>query len=61
MLVTLTGEGRAVRSVTRRIGERLVAASAMSPERLQALNGEVRALRDAVAAAADQPRQRQES
>ena len=61
VLVALTEAGRAVRSVTRRIGERLVAASAMSPERLQALNGEVRALRDAVAAAADQPRQRQGS
>lgn len=55
VLVTLTEEGRAIRAVTRRIGERLLAASKMSPERLAALNGEVRALRDALAAAAEQP------
>tara|TARA_R110002020_G_scaffold382486_2_gene593246 strand:+ start:423 stop:875 length:453 start_codon:yes stop_codon:yes gene_type:complete len=55
VLVTLTEEGRAIRAVTARIGERLLAASKMSPERLAALNAEVRALRDAVAAAAEQP------
>ncbi|NDW05135.1 MarR family winged helix-turn-helix transcriptional regulator [Jiella pacifica] len=55
VLVTLTEEGRAIRAVTARIGERLLAASRMSPERLAALNAEVRALRDAVAAAAEQP------
>ncbi|WAP69652.1 MarR family winged helix-turn-helix transcriptional regulator [Jiella pelagia] len=55
VLVTLTEEGRAIRAVTRRIGERLLAASKMSPERLAALNVEVRALRDALAAAAEQP------
>ncbi|MEX6506935.1 MarR family winged helix-turn-helix transcriptional regulator [Jiella sp. M17.18] len=54
--VTLTEAGRAMRQVTRRLGERLVAASGMDLERLQALNREVRALRDAVAAvAADRP------
>ncbi len=58
VLVSLTDEGRSIRTVTRRIGERLLAASAMSPERLGALNAEVHALRDAVAAAADRPPER---
>ncbi|MCE7027862.1 MarR family winged helix-turn-helix transcriptional regulator [Jiella avicenniae] len=58
VLVTMTEAGRAMRAVTRRLGERILAASAMSPDRFRALNAEVRALRDAVAAATERPPER---
>ncbi|MCW4114117.1 MarR family transcriptional regulator [Aurantimonas sp. MSK8Z-1] len=49
VVVALTGEGEAMRRASACLGERLVASSGMPPERLQRLNEDVRALRDAVA------------
>ena len=50
VFVALTEAGVAMQRVTRRLGKRLVEASGLPVERLQALNAEVRTLRQAIAA-----------
>nr|WP_210529635.1 MarR family transcriptional regulator [Rubellimicrobium arenae] len=49
VFVSLTETGRAMQGRSRCLGEALMAASAMTPDRLMRLGAEVRALRDALA------------
>lgn len=49
VVVNLTAKGTALREKSRCLGETLFAAAGMQPQRLIALNQEVRAFRDAVA------------
>ena len=60
VLVSVTENGSALRSATRRLGEALLASSGMTPAELMALNAEVRRLRGALAASLEEQRTAEE-